>query len=99
MKVDGDSDPGKAKRPKRKPRKARARRQYKPVGFGDAYDPRSVEGHRNTMRERAEDRLYERIERETKTRVPYRPSRMSNFLTFLGHLLRRNYASLFRDRS
>ena len=98
MKVGSSSDPGKGKRPKKTARKAKARRQYKPVGFGDAYDPYSVEGHRNAIRERAEDRLSDRIARENKTRSSYRPSRMSVFMTFMGHLLRRNCAWLLKGR-
>jgi hypothetical protein len=41
------------------------RQQYKPVGFGDPYDPESVEGHRNTVRERAENRRADLVIRAT----------------------------------
>ena len=45
------------------PRPVRFRKQYKPIGFGDAYDPRSVEGHRNAVHDAIENR---RADRELK---------------------------------
>jgi hypothetical protein len=45
-------------------RPIRFRKQYKPIGFGDAYDPRSVEGHRNAVHAAIENR---RADRELKT--------------------------------
>lgn len=45
-------------------RPIRFRKQYKPIGFGDAYDPRSVEGHRNAVHDAIENR---RADRELKT--------------------------------
>jgi hypothetical protein len=42
------------------PRPVRFKRQYKPIGFGDPYDPRSVEGHRNAVRDAIENRREDR---------------------------------------
>ena len=39
-------------------------KQYKPIGFGDAPNPGTVEGHRNAMAEAAETRRYNRMMKE-----------------------------------
>ena len=40
------------------PQKIKFEKQYKPIGFGDRADPRTVEGHRNAMAEAAETRRW-----------------------------------------
>ena len=45
------------------PRPARQRRQYAPVRFGEPYDPRSVEGHRNAVLEAREVREFREMKR------------------------------------
>lgn len=55
-------------------RKPRLKKQYKPVGFGDPYDPRSVDGHRNAVNEARETRGYNKrmkeIEAEREANKP-----------------------------
>jgi hypothetical protein len=50
------------------PRPIRFKRQYKPIGFGDPYDPSSVEGHRNAVRDVVENRRADRELKEIKGR-------------------------------
>jgi hypothetical protein len=45
-------------------KKIKFTKQYKPIGFGDRPDPRTVEGHRNAMAEAAETRDYNRRMKE-----------------------------------
>jgi hypothetical protein len=42
-------------------RPVRFKKQHKAVGFGDPYNPRSVEGHRNAVAEASESRRYNRF--------------------------------------
>jgi len=42
-------------------RKIRFKKQYKPIGFGDGPDSRTVEGHQAAMQEAAETRRYNRM--------------------------------------
>lgn len=55
-------------------RTSRLKKQHKPIGFGDAYDPPSVEGHRNAVNEARETREYNKrmkeIEAERKANKP-----------------------------
>jgi hypothetical protein len=44
--------------------KVQFKRQYKPIGFGDAPDPRTVDGHRNAVHVRMENRRADKILRE-----------------------------------
>jgi hypothetical protein len=43
------------------PRRIQFKKQHKPIGFGDAYDFRSVEGHQNAMIQRVETRRFNRL--------------------------------------
>ncbi len=43
------------------PREIRFKKQYKPIGFGDRPDTRTVEGHRNALQEAADTRDYNRM--------------------------------------
>ncbi len=55
-------------------RKPRLKKQYKAVGFGDPYDPRSVDGHRNAVNEARDTREYNKgmkeIEAEREANKP-----------------------------
>jgi hypothetical protein len=55
-------------------RTSRLKKQHKPIGFGDAYDRRFVEGHRNAVSEARETREYNKrmkeIEAERKANKP-----------------------------
>ena len=46
------------------PRKPGLKKQYKAVGFGDPYDPRTVDGHRNAVKEARETREYNKRVKE-----------------------------------
>lgn len=46
----------------------RLKKQYKPIGFGDPYDPHSVEGHQNAAREARETRETNNCHRTDQTR-------------------------------
>jgi hypothetical protein len=50
------------------------KKQHKPIGFGDGYDPRSDEGHRNAVNEARETREYNKrmkeIEAEREANKP-----------------------------
>jgi hypothetical protein len=43
------------------PRPAHPKKRYKPIRFGDPYDPQSMEGHLNAVREAAEVRRFNRM--------------------------------------
>ena len=53
----------------------RLKKQYKPIGFGDPYDPRSVEGHRNAVNEARETRAYNKrikeLDEEREANKPF----------------------------
>ena len=42
-------------------RPVKFKRRYKPIGFGDRYDPESVEGHLNAVAEAREERRFRRL--------------------------------------
>ncbi len=44
--------------------KIRFKRQYKPVSFGDPPDPRTVDGMRLSAQQRAENRRFNRIQKD-----------------------------------
>jgi hypothetical protein len=52
-------------------RKIRFKKQYKPIGFGDGPDSRTVEGHQAAMQEAAETRRYNRMMKELRLRVAH----------------------------
>jgi hypothetical protein len=71
-------------------RSIRFKKQYKPIGFGDAYDPRSVEGHHNAVRDAIENRRAARelkaLEAEGEVAKPL----WLRVLVGLGRLMRRS---------
>lgn len=42
----------------------KTRRRYKPIKFGDPYDPRTVEGHYYAVKAAAEERQFKRMMKE-----------------------------------
>jgi hypothetical protein len=74
-------------------RKVQFKKQYKPIGFGDPPDPRTVEGHRNAVRERTEDRradkMLEKMAAEDEMRRPTLFSKIWRFLDVVTSKSRR----------
>jgi hypothetical protein len=65
-------------------RAIRFKKQYKPMGFGDAPDPRTVEGHQAAMQEAAETRRYNRRMKELVAEDERRkPGLVTRFLRFM----------------
>ena len=65
-------------------RAIRFKKQYKPMGFGDAPDPRTVEGHQAAMQEAAETRRYNRRLKELVAEDERRkPGLVTRFLRFM----------------
>ena len=66
-------------------REIRFKKQYKPMGFGDAPDPRTVEGHQAAMQEAAETRRYNRRMKELETEdATRRGGWLSKLVSFFG---------------
>jgi hypothetical protein len=65
-------------------RAIRFKKQYKPMGFGDAPDPRTVGGHQAAMQEAAETRRYNRRMKELVAEDERRkPGLVTRFLRFM----------------
>jgi hypothetical protein len=64
-------------------RKIQFKKQYKPIGFGDPPDSRTVEGHRNAVHKATEMR------RVIKELVAKQPPQGNSFMNFLKGLVGR----------
>lgn len=71
-------------------RPVRFKKQYKPIGFGDAYDPRSVEGHRNAVHNAIENRRAARELEALKAEGDAAKPLWLRVLVGLGRLMRRS---------
>ena len=67
------------------PRTIRFKKQYKPIGFGDAPDSRTVEGHRLAVREGIETR---RANRELRELAVEREARRPSLLVRIFNRIR-----------
>jgi hypothetical protein len=63
------------------------KKRYKPIGFGDRYDPESVEGHLNAVAEAREERRFRRLaEQRQAEREAMKPLRAIMYEKLLAWL-------------
>jgi hypothetical protein len=68
-------------------RPVKLRKRYKPIGFGDRYDPESVEGHLNAVAEAREERRFRRLaEQRQAEREAMKPLRVVAYEKLLAWL-------------
>jgi hypothetical protein len=74
--------------------KIRFKRQYKPTGFGDAPDPRTVDGRRLSAMRASETRRLNRIRQDHEVLEPWWGSWFVRFSAFLARgFARMNFRS------